>query len=79
MLIKIKRIYINDGSYADILINTRYISTISPTNDISKPKTRIIMEGFSQEDRGQFIYTDESIKQIKAKITRSRKTTIEEE
>lgn len=76
MMIPIKRITLS-GTFYEMLINTRYIIEISPANDDTKPSTRIIMDQLRNDDP-KIIYTEESIRSIKAKITRISKRNEEE-
>jgi hypothetical protein len=77
MLISIKRVYLESGIEAEVIINTNYVYKISKNMDLSKPKTRIIMKGFGQEP--DILYTDESLATIKSKLIKSRNKKQEEE
>lgn len=70
MLIPINRIYLERAIKAEVMINTRYIIEVVPTNDKNKPRTRIIMERLG-ENKSNIIYTNTSVQSIN-KIIKDR-------
>lgn len=73
MIIPIKRYYVHQQLEVEMLLNTRYMIRIEPTNtEENKPKTRIVMEGFGTDD-ASIVYTNETVATIKSKLTRARK------
>lgn len=75
MIIQIKRVTLSGLEYK-ILLNTRYIIEVRPTEDPDKPRTKIIYDSL-RRDEVSIIYTQESIPTIKGKITRGSKNEFE--
>jgi hypothetical protein len=78
MIIQIKRKTRAGVEYL-MLLNTRYIVEIHPTENEKevKPSTRIIYDRLNNQDNPAIIYTDESISSLKGKITKASKYQFE--
>lgn len=75
MIVEIKRVYLKSGLELPILINTNYIMKVETTNPSDeKPRTRIVYDSGTTSEGPDMYYTDETYANIKAKVTRQRRS-----